>query len=96
MKELKINGSWGILIVDAKTGVVLSAGGVAYRDIARIDIEEYIKTYGHQPTAGDILDFGYWTKEANLYIAPDEYHREMMGAGWTPIVSNEAAGRVLQ
>lgn len=96
MREIKINGSWGILIVDVETGVVQSATGVAYGDIARIDIGEYLRTYGRNPTGGDILDFGYWTKEANLYIAPDEYHREMMGAGWMPIVSNEAAGRVLQ
>ncbi|MES0134464.1 hypothetical protein NKJ88_05775 [Mesorhizobium sp. M0016] len=95
MSHISVSGSWGTILANAETGAVLKAPA-DYSDIVKFDLDEHTKAHG-KPTAGtvDILDLGYWTN-TGFYIAADEYHREMTGAGWGPIIANEAVGKVLK
>ncbi|RWB08828.1 MAG: hypothetical protein EOQ39_18540 [Mesorhizobium sp.] len=96
MAPINVTGNWGTLVVDAKTGVVVTDdSAAAYMHIMKFDLAEYAKAYG-KPAAGDIdiLDLGYWDNN-DLYIKADDYHREMMGVGWGSIIANQAVGKVL-
>ncbi|CCV12976.1 hypothetical protein [Mesorhizobium sp. STM 4661] len=98
MAHINICGNWGTLVVNAETGEVEDhhLNGSGYQHIKKFDIAEYTKAYGQPPVGDlDILDLGYWAGDGT-YIEADEYHREMTGTGWSPIIANEATGRVLQ
>jgi len=80
----QITGSYGMLIVD-DIGKVVECRDNAdatdednYRDIARVDVDEYAKHYG-QMESTDILDIGYWNADG-LYEPPEPDFRTTVAA----------------
>ena len=81
--------SHGTIDFDSETGVVISQSLDECDDgcpnnIARFDVEEYTRTYGHKPDKDvDILDLGYWLEDES-YEEPAYNWREetnLMRAG---------------
>jgi hypothetical protein len=76
-----IYGSHGEIDADPLTGAVTAYRPAIdteldYDDIARIDIDEWRAAYpGETLVTGDILDFGFWTKDGR-YVAHDEAFRD--------------------
>lgn len=72
MKNFRIHGSYGSLVVDSETGEVVSIldglgeYGGEYDDIEKFDIDKWHKKYPRKPLADedvDILDFSFWLKD---------------------------------
>ena len=78
MNTFKIYGNHGTLTIDIKTGKVLSYEPDetdSYKDIVKIDIDEWEKNSGEKITKGtwDILDFGFWTDVGKYFKPMPEY-----------------------
>lgn len=79
--SIHLTGSHGTLVVDEQTGDVQhyyrendreTREDGDYDDIARIDVEEWKRTYPQDTLdGGDILDFGYWMTDGT-YVPPCE------------------------
>lgn len=80
-ETVTIAGSHGSMVVDASTGVVLKwnhSGDGDYKDIVKIDLDEYRRTYpgpGGIMARIDVLDVGYWDK-SGAYEPPAEHWRK--------------------
>ena len=86
MDLFTINGSYGSLNIDCKTGKVHSILDTSYDgyegeydDIDRFNIEEWEKEYPGELLKDqeiDILDFGYWLKDGTYYEPTESFREE--------------------
>jgi hypothetical protein len=84
--SFQVRGNYGILVCDAKSGLVLGYdrggdwekdGDGYYDDIVRMDVAEWCATYKTDDIFGvhDILDFGFWDNRG-MYFEPTHSFRD--------------------
>lgn len=83
MENFKISSSFGYLIVDSKTGIVVECNSCRGKndylpDIKQFDVNRFkaANNFESIPEDVDILRFGYWSKN-NVYDTPAEGYEQI-------------------
>lgn len=89
-----VTGSYGELLVDSISGVVLQHYNepgevVEYADIELFDVSEFRSTYGEVHDT-DILLIGYWDN-VGVYTPPDEDFRQAIKGQHTLVMSADVS-----